>query len=168
MFGRKKPTHEAQGLEAEPRPYGVRIMSLSSEERRQIARHRYEELTKLLKASGCAVLQSPTDYAINFHTGRNLMTVQVNPEDPRQIGLVLMGTIAEGDIHKAERAAHDANIAQFSSRITVSQAGSGYELKVSVGVYAEALHSFGDSLKAYVDDVEGAYEDFVTAVTSDD
>lgn len=166
MFGRKK--QEPAPALGEPRPYGVRISELSAEDRLIIAQHRFEELDKLLKASGCATTPAPTQFAVNFHTGEHALIVQVDKNNPKRIGLMMIFTQPQGDIVKARWACFEATGKQFASKATVDEAGVGYTVTLSVGVYAEALHSFGDALKSYVDDIIKLYHDFVELVTMDD
>jgi hypothetical protein len=120
-------------------------MALDPEQRRQIAQHRYGELGKLLRASGCAIMPSPGDYTVNFHTGAHVMMVTVNPDDPRRISLMMAFTQKDGDIAKARWACFEATGKQFASKATVDEYGAGYMVTLSAGVYAEALHAFGDS-----------------------
>lgn len=143
-------------------------MSLEPEERATIAQHRFRELEKLLKASGCATTPDPASLAVNFHTGEHLMIVQVDRNDPRRISLFMVLSQAEGDLAKATWACAEATAKQFASKATVYGLGKGFRVTLSVGVYAEAAHAFGDSLKAYVDDIIGLYSDFVDFMISDD
>ncbi len=167
MFGRRNIFERDRAPQAEQRPYDVRIMELSAEDRAIIAQHRFEEFKKLIKASGCAIQPDPASLAINFHTGEHLMIAQVNGEDPRQISLLMVFSHAEGDLDKARWACLKATARQFASKAAVEPYGHGYRVKLSVGVYAEAAHAFGDSLKAYVDDVIHLYNDFVDLMISD-
>ena len=165
MFGRNKGQEPQIGEHAEPRPYGVRIMQLSAEERAIIARHRFDEFQKLIKASGCAIRPDPPSLAINFHTGQHSMIVQINREDPRQISLLMIFTIANNDIDKMRMACQESTARQFASRATATALPSGIQIMFSIGVYAEAAHAFGDSLKAYVDDVIQCYDDFIDTLS---
>ncbi|RZF63476.1 hypothetical protein EWE75_15630 [Sphingomonas populi] len=159
MFGRKNEESPATaGSVADQRP---RIMSLNEHDRAILAQHRFEELGKLLRASGCAIQPDPKGLAVNFHTGEHMMVVQVDRLDPRRIKLMMIFNNAEGDIVKARWACFEASSKQFASKATVDEVGLGYTVTLSVGVYAEALHSFGDSLKAYVDDIIKLYGDFI-------
>ncbi len=136
-------------------------MQLSEAERATIAQHRFEEFAKLVRASGCAITPDPASLAVNFHTGEHLLILQVNRDDPRQIGLMMILANAAGDLEKARAACLEVTGWQFASKATVEPYGNGFEIKISVGVYAEAAHAFGDSLKAYVDDVVRCYNDFI-------
>lgn len=136
-------------------------MQMNPEDRAAIAQHRFEEFAKLVKASGCAVTPDPKSLAVNFTTGEHVLILQVNRDDPRQIGLVMILTNATGDLEKARAAAVEVTGWQFASKATVEPYGNGFQVKIGVGVYAEAAHAFGDSLKAYVDDVVRCYNDFI-------
>lgn len=158
MFGRKLGS---SGNDSEPRPPGVRIMQLALEDREKIAQHRFEELAKHLKASGCAILPDHKSLAINFDTGEQLLIVQVDRDDPRRIKLMMIFTNADGNLGDARLAAEKVTLQQFAAKVSAVAYGEGFEVTVSAGVYAEALHAFGDSLKAYVDDVVEAYERWI-------
>jgi hypothetical protein len=104
---------------------------------------------------------------VNFHTGEHVMVVAVDRDDPRRISLMMVFTQKEGDIVKARWGCFEATGRQFASKATVDEYGAGYIVTLSVGVYAEALHSFGDSLMAYTDDIIKLYNDFVALVVMD-
>lgn len=147
-------------------PSPVRIMSRSPAEREEIARDRFAKLAELLKMSGCAVTPDAKSLAVNFHTGEHLMIVQVDRLDPRRIELAMLLAKEDGDIAKARWACFEATAKQFASKATVDERGSGFIVKFSVGVYAEMLNAFGDSLKAYADDVVKLYKDWLDLMMS--
>lgn len=148
-------------------PYGNRIIELSPEEKVIIAQHRFEEFDKLLKLAGCATQPDPKSLAINFHTGTHMMIVQVDRDDPRQIGLHMIFRKAEGDIDKAHWACYEASRQHFASKAVAMPIGEGFQVTISVGVYAEIAHSFGDNLEAYVDDIAGLYQSFIGLMVSE-
>lgn len=139
----------------------IRISALGPHEREIVAHHRFKELAKHLRAAGCAVTPDEVSLALNFHTGHHMLTVQLDRDDPRRIELALRVTQSRGDIAKARWACFEATSKQFASKATVYQHGEGFMLALSVGVYAETLAAFGDSLKAYVEDVVKLYVDWL-------
>lgn len=96
------------------------------------------------------------------------MVLQFDHIDPRRIKLMLAFGKADGDIVRARWACFEATAKQFASKATAADWGSGFIVEFSVGVYAEALHAFGDSLKAYVEDIEKLYDDWVSLMVLDD
>lgn len=152
---------------AEPRPVGVRISDLTSEQRRIVADYRFHEIVALLKASGCAVTPDPKSHAVNFHDGDQLMIVRVDVENPRKISLMMGFFVKDVDLGKSRWACYEASAKQFSSKASITQTPRGYSLEFSVGVYAESLDSFADNIKPYADEIKKLYNDYVDIMILD-
>lgn len=168
MFGRgKEPL-------VEPRREGVRISMLGPKERAAIAQHRFQEFDKLLRLAGCATEPDQENLKIIFDTGEHQFQLYVDRDDPRKISLVLAFTNSTGDFRKAEKVSAAITHKHFAAKVSSLPhgeayfGGEGYFTIIRSSVYAEAAHAFGDSLKAYVDDIIKAYDEFVRLMLVDD
>lgn len=168
MFGRSK-----QPL-AEPRPEGVRISQLGPEQRAAIAQHRFQEFEKHLRSAKCATEPDQENLQIIFHTGEHQFSLYVDRDDPRKISLVMAFSSSTGDFRKAERVSAAITHKHFAAKVSSLPngegyfGGEGYFTILRTSIYAEAAHAFGDSLKAYVDDIIHAYDEFVRLMLVDD
>jgi hypothetical protein len=159
---------------AEPRPEGVRISMLGPEERAAIAQHRFQEFDTQLRLARCATEPDQENLKIIFHTGEHQFLLYVDRDDPRKISLVMAFTQSTGDFRKAERISAAITHKHFAAKVSSLPhgegyfGGEGYFTIFRTSVYAEAAHAFGDSLKAYVDDIIQAYDEFMRLMLIDD
>lgn len=158
----------------EPRPEGIRISMLGPEERAAIAQHRFHEFAKQLRLAKCAIEPDPESLKIVFQTGDHQFLLYVDRDDPRKVSLVMAFIQSTGDFKKAERVSAAITHKHFSAKVSSLPhgdgylGGDGYFTIFRISVYAEAAHAFGDSLKAYVEDIIDAYDEFVRLMLVDD